>query len=750
MTWKRLILFLVIVLPVLSQPNELAFLFRGMIAGLLDLGGVEAATLGAALVVALAGFLGLRRFPPARTMLWLLWTLTIVLATMQRHRLTNLGYAIGNILMPTYLGNWLVMALIPLLGRAVLARRIRYASVQFGLALAAVCSALSTVAMIVSHRLLPETIMSMGPVSPSPLVESGGEVTANFRWGSLVGSPNATGALLLLTWPVFFSYVRFAGHKSQRSLWLNGAAAALCVLALIVTYSRAAYLGLFLQGLVLVAIWLFSVKHRDSQAARHILLAAFVTVLAVSLLKTVAVTRFVTIVGSTERSALHRMEVLGIAARLFLERPLCGWGPSVFASIFRTFYRLPSTNYLFADAHSALALTLINDGVISWVLLVAALTGLPHLRYFRKIPAWIWLSVVGGLPPLLFDNPTTHIVAVPICLAYLAACAVVPLWKAQSSRSGQGSSSLYLVAVMLMIAWGAAFTRTPKSAPQRLVDSLEREIRRVRDVKISALVQDDTSGAQLFAGSSPKQPTLSALAVLGTVALATFQTSPNLCSFQHVPLTRNSDQPAYAGNINVRAVALALLAEPRRQLLHELLKCLPPESLDAAARTYLNASRFAMDSLPGEPEPCETCASQQKRKVGKRHSSLQLTGTTATLIQTNNLLARLISSRQDSALPEEEREAMQALRPKPYATGLDRCLPLEADVFSCSAEGEYLREGFLMSDDPLHPFQMIVRAEILRSPAETLQADDPLNVVLGIMGWRVWCYFQSGYALPKS
>lgn len=178
------------------------------------------------------------------------------------------------------------------------------------------------------------------------------------------------------------------------------------------------------------------------------------------------------------------------------------------------------------------------------------------------------------------------------------------------------------------------------------------------------MVQKNTSGAQLFSGASPKQPTLSALAVLGTVTQAACQTSPTLFSFQHVPLTRDSEQPTYAGDVHGLGAAIALLAEPRRQLLDGLLKCLPPDSLDATTKIYLDASQCVFDSFARKPEPFETCTSQQKRKVGKRHSSVLSAGTTATLIQTSHLFTRLIGSMQDSALPEE-REAMQALRPKP-------------------------------------------------------------------------------------
>jgi hypothetical protein len=104
------------------------------------------------------------------------------------------------------------------------------------------------------------------------------------------------------------------------------------VIATLATFSRAAYLGLLSQVLLLGWYSVTAPRGTTRLASRRALAAIVITILlAVTLYDSVARRMSAATVQSTDASVAHRLEVYRIALQLLLERVGAGWGPSGFA-----------------------------------------------------------------------------------------------------------------------------------------------------------------------------------------------------------------------------------------------------------------------------------------------------------------------------------------------------------------------------------------------------------------------------------
>lgn len=288
------------------------------------------------------------------------------------------------------------------------------------------------------------------------------------RLVGLTFNPNLAGAIILAGWPALL-YVKPGYNVSKLivSFAIIG-----CVTAIVLTYSRGAYLGILLQCIALTIIMLKSNFKQFAVAPCLLVIIAFVAGLTVY---DEAIARTASITDITDRSLLHRLKVITIATQLIAERPLSGWGPSFFHSLYTSFYRIPGIAFSYSNVHSSLFNMILEVGLGGFALIVVVtLGGYLFDRRFVDIN-YEFISLVGLIVPFVSENAGANLsFAFPIVwllgLYCIRADTNLQKWSVQYKRNAWISSFVLLLFFMWFLFYLKPF--------QPLHDRFQREVKK--------------------------------------------------------------------------------------------------------------------------------------------------------------------------------------------------------------------------------------------------------------------------------
>lgn len=176
----------------------------------------------------------------------------------------------------------------------------------------------------------------LDPVDWAPALVAGAGGAVGRPFGTL-GHPNLLGVVAAAA--AVMAWVRAALLGPGRQLHL--AAGALCTGAVVVTLSRAAWLGLA-AGLVVVVVLLLLAGRATRPSGRTLLagaglLVALVALVALSGWGGRMAARFDELLHPMHASGSARLETWRTALDMGLARPITGWGPDTFAMMFTRF-----------------------------------------------------------------------------------------------------------------------------------------------------------------------------------------------------------------------------------------------------------------------------------------------------------------------------------------------------------------------------------------------------------------------------
>lgn len=300
------------------------------------------------------------------------------------------------------------------------------------------------------------------------------------RFTGLVHCPNLLGAILVLTWPAALGGGKFLG--GSRSFAPAGGdrlpLVALGAAAVALTYSRAAYLGLFVQMTVLAVLAWRSGRGSGSRRRWLRILATALTAfsLAVAALPA-AENRIQAIIDTQDRSILHRLTVYSLATELLLERPLSGWGVGYFHQVYNRLYRIPWERYSYYNTHSAVLNALLEVGLCGAGLFILICAGTRWRLLWPRLPVWAWLGPAGALISLIADNQAANpAFAFPMVLIIAAWVRVSSHVEWTSRRiPGRGSNRVApVLAGAFFLFWGVGQLLPVRSFDSRFQAALQQ------------------------------------------------------------------------------------------------------------------------------------------------------------------------------------------------------------------------------------------------------------------------------------
>ncbi|MDD4994904.1 MAG: O-antigen ligase family protein [Patescibacteria group bacterium] len=278
--------------------------------------------------------------------------------------------------------------------------------------------ALSFVAFI--QRVAPELVLQTGA-----------------RTGAFMNNPIFLAAYLIFTMFITLVLLQKAVRWSTKAMW--GAMLAIQFLAFLFAETRGAMVGVFLAGLVYLALYAIL---KNNKKIRIISAGIFLAIILASagfwLIKDQAWTaqvpglnrfRDISLTGGT---AATRFIAWEIAWKGFLERPVFGWGPENYFYTFNKYYNPKSLEFSFYEtwfdhAHNQMMDMLNNTGVVGTAAYLAlfALIIIQLTKAFKggKIDTHIYCGSIGILIGyfvqnlFIFDQPNALIMFY-FCLAW--------------------------------------------------------------------------------------------------------------------------------------------------------------------------------------------------------------------------------------------------------------------------------------------------------------------------------------------
>ena len=602
--------------------------------------------------------------------------------------------------------------------------------------------ALVVVAMTPGLQHLASLFLSPG----KSVMDATGIYSGARRFEGLTSSANATGIILVLTWPALLAPAR---ERWQRGLYLYRLLAmGGAVIATLATFSRAAYLGLLSQVLLLGWYSVTAPRGTTRLASRRALAAIVITILlAVTLYDSVARRMSAATVQSTDASVAHRLEVYRIALQLLLERVGAGWGPSGFASLYSAFYRIPGIAYLFPDVHSAVLCTLTEIGVAGVGLAVLAVLGLPMRRNLSRLPLWVRVAAIGAVIPLTSDHPSQITSSPAIVVVWLAcACVIYTRGLRRQSVRREASAGIktflpHLLTAALFGWWLISYLSPPSSPADRLRRELARHSRLLTGQQ-STILYEPGRGVLWQADAETTYP--SGAATIGLLARA----AQDSCS-----LTVDIQDYAPWPGATYRFPILVPIADAVAMLIHELqpgyaqrlIEVLRMERLEPLSHEYFGDAPFRAPFVI--PQHCSVCGNpepERMRPVTRRPGELPLTS--ATLFANARLLGDILSG--ETSCTDTLVAAIQA---QPDESGALRYLH---EVRGCGSLCYYTgtqREELVILPVPFQSSQIILGMSYIAGLGVAPAVDTTANRVFAMAAWRTWCALSEAYGeiLPE-
>jgi O-antigen ligase len=233
-------------------------------------------------------------------------------------------------------------------------------------------------------------------------------------WAGLTfGSPNLVATVLLITGPLGVALV----WQSKRRVAI--ASACLIVLAIFLTGSRSALIGLALAALAIVAVGLWRNRGRVDLRQRRVQVILVLAVVAAAVLAPVLAFRF------AQGGEALRLDLWRSALSVFAQHPLLGSGPGTWAQLKLGTNPAGAPNLLLPHAHDAFVETLAEVGLIGFLALAVVVLAIGRrlLAGSRSVDRALRLEAAAvGLGLLAFagQNLTDDVLNLPAITLLLA------------------------------------------------------------------------------------------------------------------------------------------------------------------------------------------------------------------------------------------------------------------------------------------------------------------------------------------
>lgn len=312
-------------------------------------------------------------------------------------------------------------------------------------------------------------------------------ITADRPLVSTFGLHNSYAAFLLLTWPLAFAMVR---RQRGISFILVGA---VLLLALLLTFSRAAYIALAFQALLLL-FWALAGRRRGAlkvqeeaprdgaelrKKALYLtagVLAAMLVLLAFTGFYGSLAARLSSIWNSADYSLQGRLTFWSVAWSMFTRFPLFGVGWGNFGSHYT--YLQPSWHYFATDAHGIIFKVISEAGV--WGLAFGAALAAQYSVKLRTAsallrPGNIWpqrlmlAALAGFFAHALVDFDFTYLANV-VFFAVLVAVSLGAVLSAEAAKITVTSHRVWRIAVplaMVVVALMGIFYASERREKER-------------------------------------------------------------------------------------------------------------------------------------------------------------------------------------------------------------------------------------------------------------------------------------------
>jgi O-antigen ligase len=551
---------------------------------------------------------------------------------------------------------------------------------------------------------------------------------------------------MIMCWPFCGVMVRRYLSTGSPAVYVTCSLAALQISAILLTYTRAAYIGLTLQA-SLVLYW--TLKHKANW--RPISYAvAFVCVLAVVLLfvagaRESLVRRFASLLNPVEGSVSNRLVVIRAALEMWAERPWTGWGIGTFREQYWFQHRMPGVTYKFYDAHSGVVLSLFEFGLIGLGIWITALVGLRGLATLRRCPKPVLLSLVGVLPCTMSDHPILNHpgIAIIYCivLAQVLRCNLVYSHKDVGRLSidllkhnsfGLPSGAKYtwkmIVVVAVMVIWSFEICRRPVEPVIRLKRQLERCAQSLRgDVAFRAFDEQSKTYLESNNGGMEYGSALAGVAVIAGALDAT-ERRFGLPDFRLVP----GGEVQFL-DVSSTDFATWVLTSPSKSKLSAAIGNLSDVELTSASYFLLGHSGFRLGEIRDACTACSAYEVRSNRKIAD--SELLEFATSATLRSLESTYRKLIQSRVSTNAAHSDRLnfADDKLGFSRHLQSIEEYQGTSVFTGSMREEVLFVRRGF---------FGWSVSGFYFADKGVTPRPDNAANRMFAEAAWRVHCYLE--------
>lgn len=285
-------------------------------------------------------------------------------------------------------------------------------AVRFPLAVSVVFNALLNVLMHLSIRKTEAS--ALGDVITNLIVVRDSKTLYEdaYRFGGIGGFPQVCAAVIVTFWPALLPWRKVSAAKkpsgrlgkNQVTIFYSIAVLVAAFAGLLLTYSRAALVGLSLQ-LLLMAAMAFSAPLPRRAVFRRNLLAIAVAVFAALLLIPHSFSRLKAVTDFADASVGNRLSAYRAAIDMIQQRPFSGWGIGAFGAWYSHFYEPPRTTiYAYVLAHSTIFDTLVSLGIAGSGIFLLLVVGVAWRIFLHTVPPWALLGILGSLGPLTTDH----------------------------------------------------------------------------------------------------------------------------------------------------------------------------------------------------------------------------------------------------------------------------------------------------------------------------------------------------------
>jgi hypothetical protein len=257
------------------------------------------------------------------------------------------------------------------------------------------------------------------------------------------------------------------------------------VIGILYSYSRAAYLGLFMQLLYVLVL------RKQFNWIKSLGLAMMVALCIFCIMFDSRISHRTAEIAAFDDSAIaNRLQVFSTAVDLFFEEPFAGPGAGVFGTLYNRCYKRPDFRHPMTGAHSTIVSLLLIVGACGIFFIVVLVTAGQPRRFWLSQELFVRLALIGIMPYMATEY-CGYAPIVTVVLFWLLVCMLY------SSASIGFVESKRSVIVMWLVAflWLGGLLHTLPSPESRYSSGVDRILYRLGG-DVSYYVKDFNTGME--------------------------------------------------------------------------------------------------------------------------------------------------------------------------------------------------------------------------------------------------------------